>query len=102
VSNRREPSAFDEVLARHRAHPPLEPPPAGTAFPHVHRVESFAELAESESSIATLRDDARAAALAEFATLGGGDLRYVTYVALFPGSSPFRPAAPAPSPPPRR
>jgi len=37
VSNRREPSAFDDVLARHRAHPPLEPPPEA-APTGVHRL----------------------------------------------------------------
>ena len=101
VSNRREPSAFDDVLARHRAHPPLEPPPVGEAFPHVHRA-NFAELASTESSIATLDGDAYDAAIAEFAALGAGELRYVTYVEIkSPGSSPFPPAAPAPSPPPR-
>jgi len=82
VSNRREPGPFDELLARHRAHAPLEPPPAGAAFPHVHHVDSFAELASTESSIATLPDEARAAALADFAALRGGELRYVTYVEL--------------------
>jgi ubiquinone/menaquinone biosynthesis C-methylase UbiE len=79
VSNRREPGAFDEVLARHRAHPPLETPPVGKAFPHVHRAD-FAELASTESSIATLEDDAYDAAIAEFAALGSGEIRYVTYV----------------------
>jgi len=79
VSNRRDPGAFDEVLARHRAHPPLEPPPVGDAFPHVHRA-NFAELASTESSIATLEGDAYDAAIAEFAALGTGELRYVTYV----------------------
>ncbi len=80
VSNRREPpGAFDAVLTRHRAHPSLEAPPEGEAFPHVHRVDSFVELAESETSIALLDDEKRTAALAEFAALGGGELRYVTY-----------------------
>jgi len=83
VTNRREPPGpFDELLARHRGHPSLEPPPEGPAFPHVHRVDSFAELASTESSIATLDDERRAAALAEFAAFGGGELRYVTYVEL--------------------
>jgi SAM-dependent methyltransferase len=103
VSNRRDSGAFDEVLARHRAHPPLEPPPVGDAFPHVHRA-NFAELASTESSIATLGGDAYDAAIAEFAALGTGELRYVTYVQITPaqGSSSSRRAAPAPSPPPRR
>ena len=79
VSNRRDPSAFDEVLARHRTHPPLEPPPVGKAFPHVHSA-NFAELASTESSIATLEGGAYDAAIAEFAALGSGDLRYLTYV----------------------
>ena len=79
VSNRRALGAFDEVLARHRAHPPLEPPPVGDAFPHVHRA-TFAELASTESSIATLEGDAYDAAIAEFAALGSGEIRYVTYV----------------------
>jgi SAM-dependent methyltransferase len=79
VSNRREPSAFDDLLARHRAHPPLEPPPAGDAFPHVHHA-NFAELASTESSIAMLEGDAYDAAIAEFAALGSGELRYVTYL----------------------
>jgi ubiquinone/menaquinone biosynthesis C-methylase UbiE len=82
VMNVREPHAFDEVLDRHRAHRRLESPPAGEAFPHVHHVRSFAELASTESSIITLPDDARATALAEFERLGGGELRYVTYVSV--------------------
>ena len=45
----------------------------------MHRVDSFVELAESETSIALLDDEKRTAALAEFAALGGGELRYVTY-----------------------
>jgi SAM-dependent methyltransferase len=104
VSNRRDPSAFDDVLARHRAHPPLEPPPEGEAFPHVHRA-NFAELASTESSIATLEGWAYDAAIADFAALGSGELRYVTYVEIRqvrPGSSSFPRAARAPSPPPRR
>jgi len=81
VSNRREPpGAFDEVLARHRAHPPLEGPPRGEAFPHLHRVDSFVHLAASKTSIATLDEEKCAAALADFERLGGGELRYVTYV----------------------
>ena len=101
VSNRRDPSAFDDVLARHRTHPPLEPPPAGDAFPHMHRA-NFAELASTESSIATLEGDAYDAAIAAFAALGSGELRYVTYVQIMsPGSRPSPPAARAPSPPPR-
>jgi ubiquinone/menaquinone biosynthesis C-methylase UbiE len=80
VMNVREPHAFDEVLDRHRAHRSLESPPAGKMFPHVHDVKSFAELASTESSIITLPDEARATALAEFERLGGGQLRYVTYV----------------------
>jgi SAM-dependent methyltransferase len=102
VSNRRDPSAFDEVLARHRAHPPLEPPPVGKAFPHVHRA-NFAELASTESSIATLEGAAYDAAIAAFSALGSGEIRYVTYVQITPaqGSSSSRRAAPAPSPPPR-
>jgi hypothetical protein len=79
VSNRREPSAFDDVLARHRAHPPLEPPPEGEAFPHVRRA-NFAELASTESSIAMLEGAAYDAAIAEFTALGSGEIRYVTYV----------------------
>jgi SAM-dependent methyltransferase len=79
VSNRRDLSAFDEALARHRAHPPLEPPPVGEAFPHVHRA-NFAELASTESSIATLEGEAYDAAIAEFAALGSGKIRYVTFV----------------------
>jgi SAM-dependent methyltransferase len=80
VSNRREPSgAFDVVLARHRAHAPLEPAPAGEAFPHVHYA-NFAELASTESSIATLKGDAYDTAIAAFDALGSGHLRYVTYV----------------------
>jgi ubiquinone/menaquinone biosynthesis C-methylase UbiE len=85
VSNRRDGSdpltrAFDETLERHRAHGPLEPPPAGRAFAHVHHVDSLAELAASESSIAVLEGAARAAARADFAALGGGALHYLTYV----------------------
>ncbi len=79
VSNRRDPSAFDDVLARHRAHPSLEGPPEGEAFPHVHRA-NFAELASTESSIATLAGDAYDSAIAAFAALGSGEIRYVTYV----------------------
>jgi SAM-dependent methyltransferase len=79
VSNRRDPSAFDELLARHRTHPPLEPPPVGEAFPHVHRA-NFAELASTESSIAMLEGAAYDAAIAEFTALGSGEIRYVTYV----------------------
>ena len=79
VSNRRDPSPFDDVLSRHRAHAPLEPSPAGEAFPHVHRA-NFAELASTESSIATLEGTAYDAAIAEFAALGSGEIRYVTYV----------------------
>jgi SAM-dependent methyltransferase len=79
ASNRRDPGAFDEVLVRHRAHPPLEPPPVGEAFPHMHHA-NFAELASTESSIATLEGAAYDAAIAEFAALGTGELRYVTYV----------------------
>jgi SAM-dependent methyltransferase len=79
VSNRRDPSAFDELLARHRTHPPLEPPPVGEAFPHVHRA-NFAELASTESSIATLEGTAYDAAIAAFSALGSGEIRYVTYV----------------------
>jgi SAM-dependent methyltransferase len=79
ISNRREPSAFDEMLARHRTHPPLEPPPAGEAFPHVHRA-NLAELAATESSIATLKGHAYDTAIAEFAALGTQELRYVTYL----------------------
>jgi SAM-dependent methyltransferase len=102
VSNRRDPGAFDEVLARHRAHPPLEPPPVGKAFPHVHRA-NFAELASTESSIATLDGTAYDAAIAAFSALGSGEIRYVTYVQITPaqGSSSSRRAEPAPSPPPR-
>ena len=80
VSNRREPPGpFDELLARHRAHPPLEPPPSGERFEHTH-VADLAELASTESSIATLDDAAREAALAEFAALRTQELRYATYV----------------------
>ena len=102
VSNRRDPSAFDEVLARHRAHPPLEPPPVGEAFPHVHRA-NFAELASTESSIATLEGVAYDAAIAAFAALGSGEIRYVTYVEIrsVPGSSSSRQAGREPSPRPR-
>jgi SAM-dependent methyltransferase len=102
VSNRRDPSVFDEVLAHHRAHPPLEPPPVGEAFPHVHRA-NFAELASTESSIATLEGTAYDAAIAAFSALGSGEIRYVTYVQITPAqeSSSSRRAAPAPSPPPR-
>jgi SAM-dependent methyltransferase len=99
VSNRRDPSAFDEVLARHRTHPPLEPPPVGEAFPHVHRA-NFAELASTESSIATLEGDAYAAAIAAFTALGSGEIRYVTYVEITSvrGSNSSRRAGRAPSP----
>jgi SAM-dependent methyltransferase len=102
VTNRREPSAFDDVLARHRAHPPLEPPPVGEAFPHVHRAD-FAELASTESSIATLEGDAYDAAIAAFTTLGSGQIQYVTYVQItsVQGSSSSRRAGRAPSPRPR-
>jgi SAM-dependent methyltransferase len=103
VSNRREPSAFDDVLAHHRAHPPLEPAPEGKAFPHGHRA-NFAELASTESSIATLEGDAYGAAIAEFAALGSDELRYVTYVEIKqvrPGSSSSPRGAREPSPPPR-
>jgi SAM-dependent methyltransferase len=103
VSNRREPGPFDELLARHRSHPPLEPPRSGRPFPHVHRVESFAELASTESSIASLDDERRAAALAEFAVLGGGELRYTTFVEVTSrGSSPSPRAVRGPSRRPRR
>ena len=103
VSNRRDPGAFDEVLARHRTHPPLEPPPVGKAFPHVHRA-NFAELASTESSIATLEGAAYDAAIAAFTALGSGEIRYVTYVEItsVPGSSSSPRAGRAPSPPPRR
>jgi ubiquinone/menaquinone biosynthesis C-methylase UbiE len=90
VSNRRDDRdprtrAFGETLARHRAHAPLEPPPSGLSFAHVHRVEAPAELAQTESSIAVLDEDARAAALAEFAALGAFDMHYLTYVdVIFP------------------
>jgi SAM-dependent methyltransferase len=101
VSNRRDPSPFDDVLSRHRAHPPLEPPPLGEAFPHVHGA-NFAELASTESSIAMLEGEAYDAAIAEFAELGTGELRYVTYIEIrSPESSSSRPAERAPSPPPR-
>jgi SAM-dependent methyltransferase len=102
VSNRREPCAFDELLARHRTHPPLEPPPVGEAFPHVHRAD-FAELASTESSIATLEGAAYDAAIAAFIALGSGEIRYVTYVEItsVQGSSSFRRAGRAPSPRPR-
>jgi ubiquinone/menaquinone biosynthesis C-methylase UbiE len=87
VSNRRHDAhpatrAFGEILARRRGHPSLEPEPAGERFPHVHRVDSFADLAATESSIASLDDTARRAALAEFAGLGGGELHYTTYVSV--------------------
>ena len=102
VSNRRDPGAFDDVLARHRTHPPLEPPPVGEAFPHVHRA-NFAELASTESSIAKLEGDAYDAAIAAFSALGSGEIRYVTYVeiTLVQGSSSSRRAGRAPSPRPR-
>jgi SAM-dependent methyltransferase len=102
VSNRRDPGPFDEVLARHRAHPSLEAPPVGEAFPHVHRA-SFAELASTESSIAMLEGAAYDAAIAEFAALGTAEIGYVTYVEIrsVQGSSSSRRAEPAPSPPPR-
>jgi SAM-dependent methyltransferase len=102
ISNRRDPGSFDNVLARHRAHPPLEQPPKGEAFPHVHRA-NFAELASTESSIATLDGDAYDAAIAEFAALGTGELRYVTYVEIrSPESSSSRQVERAPSPQLRR
>lgn len=107
VSNRRDPSAFDEVLARHRTHPPLEPPPVGEAFPHVHRA-NFAELASTESSIATLDGTAYDVAIAAFTALGSAEIRYVTYVQIGKardlrsrGSSSSRRAGLAPSPRPR-
>ena len=102
VSNRRDPGVFDELLTRHRAHPPLESPPAGQAFPHMHHA-NFAELASTESSIAMLEGAAYDAAIAEFTTFGSGEIRYVTYVQIMsvPESSSSRPAAPAPSPRPR-
>jgi len=89
LSNRRNDSdpttrAFGEILARHRAHPSLEPPPSGEQFAHIHSVASFADLAATESSIASLDDGERRAALAEFAALGGGDLHYTTYVSIAP------------------
>jgi SAM-dependent methyltransferase len=97
VSNRRDPSPVDDVLARHRTHPPLEPAPVGEAFPHVHRA-NFAELASSESSIATLEGDAYDAAIAAFTALGSGPIRYVTYVQITSvrGSSSSRRAARVP------
>ncbi len=89
VSNRRNDSdptthAFGEILARHRAHPSLEPPPSGEQFAHKHSVASFADLAATESSIASLEDGERRAALADFAALGGGELHYTTYVSIEP------------------
>jgi ubiquinone/menaquinone biosynthesis C-methylase UbiE len=82
VTNRREPPGpFDELLARHRAHPPLEAAPAGIAFPHSHVVD-LAELASTESSIATLEGAAYEAAMADFARLGVREVGYVTYVEL--------------------
>jgi hypothetical protein len=41
---------------------------------------NFAELASTESSIATLEGDAYDAAMAAFDALGSGEIRYVTYV----------------------
>jgi ubiquinone/menaquinone biosynthesis C-methylase UbiE len=87
VSNRRDDSdpttrAFGEILARHRAHPSLEPAPSGERFSHTHPVASFAELASTESSIASLADEERRAALADFSALGGGELHYTTYVSI--------------------
>jgi ubiquinone/menaquinone biosynthesis C-methylase UbiE len=87
VSNRRDERdpttrAFGEILARRRAHPSLEPEPVGERFPHVHAVDSFADLAATESSIASLDDTARREALAEFAALGSGELHYTTYVSV--------------------
>jgi ubiquinone/menaquinone biosynthesis C-methylase UbiE len=87
VSNRRDDSdettrAFGEILARHRAHPSLEPAPSGEQFAHTHSVASFADLAATESSIASLDEEDRRIALAEFAALGGGELHYTTYVSI--------------------
>ena len=97
VSNRREPSAFDDVLARHRTHPPLEPPPVGDAFPHVHRA-NLAELAATESSIATLKGHAYDTAIAEFAALGTQELRYVTYLQIVTDGRSRRHGAPVERP----
>lgn len=84
---------FLEVLNRYRAHPRLESPqrldprfahPERYRFPHVHRLEpeAFVAQAASESSIALLDDATRAAALREFRDLVRGhaavDLHYAT------------------------
>jgi SAM-dependent methyltransferase len=107
LSNRRDPddavqSAFAEVLFRHRAHPSLELEFAAVealdrsgiftvlereGFPFVHELPAadIVALAASESSIALLEDDDRAAALDDFARLAENQpdpvrLRYVTDV----------------------
>lgn len=84
--------AFAETLARHRAHPQMQAdldavgPVEIRRFEHVHelRGEDLPLLAASESSIATLGDDARASALSEMAALvppgSNVRLRYVTEV----------------------
>lgn len=93
--------AFLEVLRRCRGHPDLESEsrpaellagdprfatPELHRFPHVHRLDADALLAQaaSESSIALLDDATRASALSEFRAIAGGagelELRYVTEV----------------------
>lgn len=92
---------FVDVLGRYRSHPSLEAasrpadviagdarfaPPDLRRFPHVHRLDmdAFVAQAASESSIALLYDASRARALREFGALVAGraelELRYVTEV----------------------
>jgi SAM-dependent methyltransferase len=85
---------FIRILSRHRAHPSLEGsglPESGEVhrFPHVHELdrEGLVAQAASESSIAILDSDARAAALADFAELAARlpprfELCYTTEVVL--------------------
>ena len=93
--------AFLDVLGRYRGHPSLEDasrpaellagdprfaPPEVHRFPHVHRLDAEALVAQaaSESSIAVLDNAARAEALREFRALAAGagelELHYVTEV----------------------
>jgi SAM-dependent methyltransferase len=92
-------SAFLGVLGRYRSHPSLEAAsrpadllasdsrfatPEVHRFPHVHRLDAdaFVAQAASESSIALLDDSVRANALRDFGALVAGtdvvELRYVT------------------------
>ncbi len=107
VRNRREPDdspqrLFEEILGRHRAHPSLEAQldvesalrDTGVfhasevrSFPNEHELDSddLVALAASETSIAILKGEARAAALADFSRLAESlpprlRLRYTTEI----------------------